>query len=179
MNSTFLHQKANELVQSTGSRDIRTITQNTGIQIHEMPFTSISGFFTFQWDSPCVFINSDMDKQTKQMACGYALSRYAEAYLFSEKATFQKMNYISYAHLSEYEPNAFSSHLMLDSAEIYYLTQLGYDAQQIAEYTKRHLHLILVKLLELHHMGVDLTHYHDLHKKFMLTHNHLAHLGFD
>lgn len=179
MDSVFLHQKANELVQNTGSRDIRTITQNTGMQIHEIPFTSISGFFTFQWDIPRVFINSELDRPTKQMVCGYVLSRYLEAHFFPEQATLRKMNYISPAHLSEYEANAFSSHLMLDSEEIYYLTQLGYDAQQMADHSNRHLHLILIKLLEMYHMGFDLTHYYDLHNRFMLKHNHLAHLGFD
>ena len=179
MDSIFLHQKANELVQSAGSRDLRAITKTVGMQVSEIPFESISGFFTFQWDFYNVFINNKLDRQTKQMVCGYALSRYAEAYLFPEKSTFRKMDYISQAHLFEYEANAFSSHLMLDSDEIYYLTTLGYDAAQIADITNRHLHLILVKLLEMYHMGYDLTHYHNLHKEFLLTHSNLAHLGFD
>lgn len=68
---------------------------------------------------------------------------------------------------------------MLDSDEVYYLTTLGYNAAQIAGITNRHLHLILVKLLEMYHMGYDLTHYHNLHKEFLLTHSNLAHLGFD
>ena len=68
---------------------------------------------------------------------------------------------------------------MLDSEEIYQLTQLGYNAAQIAEHTKRHLHLILVKLLEMRRMGFDMTHYEDVHNNFMQNHTYLAHLAFD
>lgn len=179
MNSSILQQKANELVQRTGSRDIRVITENTGIQVSEMSFNSVLGFFSFRWDAPMVLVNNHLNKQTKQMVCGYALSRYAEAHLFPEKSFFHKIGYIKPAHLLEYEANAFSSHLMLDSEEIYQLTQLGYNAAQIAEHTKRHLHLILVKLLEMRRMGFDMTHYEDVHNNFMQNHTHLAHLAFD
>lgn len=178
MDSIFLHQKANELVQSAGSRDLHAITKTVGMQVSEISFESISGFFTFQWDFYNVFINNKLDRQTKQMVCGYALSRYAEAYLFPEKSAFRKMDYISQAHLFEYEANAFSSHLMLDSDEVYYLTTCGYDATQIAEITNRHLHLILVKLLEMYHMGFDMTHYYSLHSQFLKAHHNLAHFSF-
>lgn len=178
MNSIQLHQKANELVQIIGSRDIRNITRSLGMQVSEMPFDSILGFFTFQWEFHQVVINDKLDKATKQMVCGYALSRYADAYLFASKGTFCKMNYISHAHLSDYKANAFSSHLMLDSDEVYHLTTLGYDAAQIAHQTKRHLNLILFKLLEMDQMGFDMSHYYRIHRQFLKGHQHLAHLGF-
>ena len=67
MNSIQLHQKANELVQIIGSRDIRNITRSLGMQVSEMPFDSILGFFTFQWEFHQVVINDKLDKATKQM----------------------------------------------------------------------------------------------------------------
>ena len=177
MDSTFIHQKANELVLRAGSRDLRTIAKTVEMDVTEIPFDAISGFFTFKWDIYHVFINATLDKQTKQMVCGYALSRYAEAYLFPNRVS-HSMNFISPAHLVEYEANAFSSHLMLDSEEVYRLTKLGYDVQQIAMMTKRHLHTILVKLLALYHMGYDMTHYYSLHSEFLQAHQELAHFSF-
>ena len=177
MDSTFIHQKANELVLRAGSRDLRTIAKSVGMNVTEMPFDAISGFFTFKWDLYQVVINVALDRQTKQMVCGYALSRFAEAYLFPDRVS-HSMNVISPAHLVEYEANAFSSHLMLDSEEVYHLTKLGYDVQQIAAMTKRHLHTILVKLLALYHMGYDMTHYYSLHSEFLQAHQELAHFSF-
>lgn len=38
MDSTFIHQKANELVLRAGSRDLRTIAKTVGMDVTEMPF---------------------------------------------------------------------------------------------------------------------------------------------
>ena len=79
----------------------------------------------------------------------------------AETASHPRIGCVLQGHLSEYHSNALSSHLLLDSEEVYHLTTLGYDAAQIADHTKHHLHLILVKLLELYHMGFDFAHYHE------------------
>ena len=42
-----------------------------------------------------------------------------------------------------------------------------------------HLNLVLVKLLELHHLGYDLRHYHAQHYAFIKQFNLPAHFQFD
>ena len=49
---------------------------------------------------------------------------------------------------------------MLDSEEVYQMTKHKMDAAQIATAKRIHINLVLVKLLELHHLGYDLQHYH-------------------
>ena len=70
-------------------------------------------------------------------------------------------------HILLYEHNAFTSHLMLDSDEVYQMTKRGLDAAQISAAKRIHLNLVLVKLLELHHLGDDLRHYHEQHHAFI------------
>ena len=72
-----------------------------------------------------------------------------------------------YKHILLYEHNAFTSHLMLDSDEVYQMTKRGLDAAQISAAKGIHLNLVLVKLLELHHLGYDLRHYHAQHHAFI------------
>ena len=48
------------------------------------------------------------------------------------------------------------------------MTKHGLDAAQIAAAKGIHLNLVLVKLLELHHLGYDLRHYHIKHTLFVL-----------
>ena len=74
--------------------------------------------------------------------------------------TLNKFLTIKDKHILLYEHNAFASHLMLDSDEVYQMTKCGLDAAQIAAAKGIHLNLVLVKLLELHHLGYDLRHYH-------------------
>lgn len=50
---------------------------------------------------------------------------------------------------------------------------------QIAVAKGIHLNLVLVKLLELHHLGYDLRHYHAQHHAFIKQFNLPAHFQFD
>ena len=69
--------------------------------------------------------------------------------------------------------------LMLDSDEVYQMTKRGLDAAQIAAAKRIHLNLVLVKLLELHHLGYDLRHYHAQHHAFIKQFHLPAHFQFD
>ncbi len=77
--------------------------------------------------------------------------------------TLDKFLTIKDKHILLYEHNAFTSHLMLDSDEVYQMTKRGLDAAQISVAKRIHLNLVMVKLLELHHLGYDLRHYHAQH----------------
>ena len=81
--------------------------------------------------------------------------------------TLNKFLAIKDKHIFLYEHNAFTSHLMLDSDEVYQMTKRGLDAAQISVAKRIHLNLVMVKLLELHHLGYDLRHYHAQHHAFI------------
>lgn len=68
---------------------------------------------------------------------------------------------------------------MLDSDEVYQMTKRGLDAAQIAATKGIHLNLVLVKLLELHHLGYDLRHYHAQHHAFIKQLNLPEYYRFD
>ena len=59
------------------------------------------------------------------------------------------------------------------------MTKRGLDAAQISAAKRIHLNLVLVKLLELHHLGYDLRHYHAQHHAFIKKLNLPAHFQFD
>ena len=82
-------------------------------------------------------------------------------------------------HIILHEQNAFASHLMLDSNEIYNLTKQGLNAAQIAALKRIHPNLVLVKLLELYRMGYDLRHYYAQHHAFIECFKLPAHFRFD
>ena len=83
------------------------------------------------------------------------------------KDTLNKFLTIKDKHILLYEHNAFTSHLLLDSDEVYQMTKRGLDAAQISAAKRIHLNLVMVKLLELHHLGYDLRHYHAQHHAFI------------
>ena len=168
MDSAFIHQAANELVQNAGTRNIKRIARSCSLDILETPrFKDVLGFLSLHFDKPLILINRQLDKQTKQMVCGYALGHYLEHQLLMDLHTLNKFLTIKDKHILLYEHNAFTSHLMLDSEKVYRMTAQGLNAAQIAHRKRIHLNLVLVKLLELHHLGYDLRHYHDQHHAFI------------
>ena len=58
--------------------------------------------------------------------CGYALGHYLEHQLLMDLHTLNKFLTIKDKHILLYEHNAFTSHLMLDSDEVYQMTKCGW-----------------------------------------------------
>ena len=168
MDSAFIHQAANELVKNAGTRNIKQIARSCSLDISETSrIKDMLGLLSLYFDKPLILINRQLDKQTKQMVCGYALGHYLEHQLLMDLHTLNKFLTIKDKHILLYEHNAFTSHLMLDSDEVYQMTKRGLDAAQISVAKRIHLNLVMVKLLELHHLGYDLRHYHAQHHAFI------------
>ena len=180
MDSAFIHQAANELVQNAGTRNIKQIVRSCSLDISETSrIKDMLGLLSLYFDKPLILINRQLDKQTKQMVCGYALGHYLEHQLLMDLHTLDKFLTIKDKHILLYDHNAFTSHLMLDSDEVYQMTKRGLDAAQIAVAKRIHLNLVMVKLLELHHLGYDLRHYHAQHHAFIKHLNLPAYFRFD
>ena len=175
MDSAFIHQVANELVQNVGTRNIKQLVRSCSLDISETSrIKDMLGLLSLYFDKPLILINRQLNKQTKQLVCGYALGHYLEHQLLMDLHTLNKFLTIKDKHILLYEHNAFTSHLMLDSDEVYQMTKRGLDAAKGI-----HLNLVLVKLLELHHLGYDLRHYHAQHHAFIKKFNLPAHFHFD
>ena len=180
MDSALIYQAANEIVQSTGTRNIKLIARSCSLDISETHrIKNVLGMLSLCFEKPLVLINSHLDKQTKQMVCGYALGHYLEHQLLMDLHTLKKFLTIMDQHIFLYEQNVFTSHLMLDSDEVYRMTKHGLNAAQIAAAKRIHLNLVLVKLLELHHLGYDLRHYHAQHHAFIEHFRLPAYFRFD
>ena len=88
MDSAFIHQAANELVQNAGTRNIRQIARSCSLDISETSLIKdMLGLLSLYFDKPLILINRQLDKQTKQMVCGYALGHYLEHLLIWNQLT--------------------------------------------------------------------------------------------
>lgn len=122
MDSAFIHQAANELVLNVGTRNIKQIARSCSLDISETSrIKDMLGLLSLYFDKPLILINRQLDKQTKQMVCGYALGHYLEHQLLMDLHTLNKFLTIKDKHIRLYEHNAFTSHLMLDSDDLFEL----------------------------------------------------------
>lgn len=67
MDSAFIHQAANELVQNAGTRNIKQIARSCSLDISETSrIKDMLGLLSLYFDKPLILINRQLDKQTKQ-----------------------------------------------------------------------------------------------------------------
>ena len=94
MDSAFIHQAANELVQNAGTRNIKQIARSCSLDISETSrIKDMLGLLSLYFDKPLILINRQLDKQTKQMVCGYALGH--------SDPPFGYRNFLYYASLRQ------------------------------------------------------------------------------
>lgn len=67
---------------------------------------------------------------------------------------------------TEYEANAFASHILLDNEEVYDLARSGYDVVQIAQQMGSDINLMLIKLQEMNKLGYDFNIPYDPDSRF-------------
>ena len=100
MDSAFIHQAANELVQTAGTRNIKQIARSCSLDISETSrIKDMLGLLSLYFDKPLILINRQLDKQTKQMVCGYALGHYLEHQLLMDLHTLDKFLTIKDKHI--------------------------------------------------------------------------------
>ena len=62
MDSILIYQAANDLVQNTGTRNIKRIARSCSLDILETPrFKDVLGFLSLHFDKPLILINSHLD----------------------------------------------------------------------------------------------------------------------
>ncbi len=80
MDSAFIHQAANELVQTAGTRNIKQIARSCSLDISETSrIKDMLGLLSLYFDKPLILINRQLDKQTKLLELhhlGYDLRHY-------------------------------------------------------------------------------------------------------
>lgn len=69
--------------------------------------------------------------------------------------TLNKSLAITDKEICLYEPNAFASHLMLDSEEVYQMTKRKMNAAQIA--TAKRIHINLVCRFLIHRLDIEIS----------------------
>ena len=67
MDSAFIHQAANELVQNVGTRNIKQIARSCSLDISETShIKDMLGLLSLYFDKPLILINRQLDKQTSR-----------------------------------------------------------------------------------------------------------------
>ena len=153
MDSYSVFKQENSLVRQCGTRDPLRIAKEIGIKIYyEDAFTDLLGMYTFRWNHRMMFLNPKMDTRLRQMVAAHEIGHDCRHRDLAKGGALQEFVLFNMKDTTEYEANAFASHILLDSDQVYSLTREGYDVVQLSQMLGSNVNLMLIKLQELNHL---------------------------
>ena len=169
MDSKAIYQKANTLVRQTGTSDAEKIAKEIGIWIYDEPsFDTLLGMYTFRWNHRLIFLNPRMEYCLRQMVIAHELGHDSEHRERAKASAdgLKEFTLFQMKDTTEYEANAFASHILLDNEEVYDLARSGYDVVQISQQMGSDINLMLIKLQEMNKLGYDFNIPYDPDSRF-------------
>ena len=169
MDSYRIYNRANALVKQCGTRNPQKIAAELGIWIYDADdFHDLLGMYTFRWNHRLIFLNSRLDHYTRQMVLAHEIGHDQQhrELAKSDKNGLREFVLFNMKDTTEYEANAFASHILLDDEEVYSLARQGYDVVQIAQMMGSNINLMLIKMQEMNKLNYDLRIPYDPDSKF-------------
>ena len=157
MDSYEVFKQADNLVRQCGTRKVEQIAKDLGIWVYyEDTFDDLLGMYTFRWNHRLMFLNPKIDGQLKEMVIAHEIG-HDQRHRSIAKAgqTLKEFSLFRMKDTTEYEANAFASHLLLSNDEVYSLAREGYDVFSIAQQMGSDVNLMLIKMQEMNKLGYD------------------------
>ena len=156
LDSYQIFKQANNFVRQCGTRDALKIAERIGIKIYYEPaFTNLLGMYTFRWNHRMMFLNPRMESYLLQMVAAHEIGHDARHRNLAKMDGLREFVLFNMKDTTEYEANAFGSHLLLDNDKVYELAKQGYDVVQISSALGSDINLMLIKLQEMNKLGYN------------------------
>lgn len=167
--TTEIYRKANKIISDAGTRNMLTVARDLGIKVYfEDGYTSLLGMYTYVYKTRAIFVNTRLDEYMTQMVIAHEIGHdmlhreLAKNGAMKEFELFKMMK-----NNTEYEANAFASHLLIDTDEFIELSREGRTISEIASIMNTEINIALIKWKELDNLGYDLKTPMDTKSDFM------------
>lgn len=156
MDSIAIYRQAENLVQRCGTRNALQIADDIGVWVYyEASFGDLLGMYTVRWNHRLMFLNPKMDDYLLQMVAAHELGHDARHRDLAKAEGMKEFVLFRMKDNTEYEANAFASHILLDNDEVYSMARQGYDVVQIARALGSDINLMLIKMQEMNKLGYN------------------------
>lgn len=122
---------ANGVVKKYGTRDPFKMAKLCGAELMVKNLGSLKGFYKVVYDTPFIFLNSNLPLGEARLVCAHELGHHA-LHRAAARVGFEEFSLFSENSRREYEANLFAAVLLISDEDIKELIGMGYTAQQIA-----------------------------------------------
>lgn len=157
VDSKGIYRYANNIVEKYGTRDTLLLAKNLGIEVISVDyFKSLLGMYTYKWRTRAIFLNNRMDEYLTQMVCAHEIGHDIYHRELAKNEGLKEFELFRMDNSTEYEANAFASHILINTEECLELARNGYDVVQMAKIMNSEINLLLIKLQEMAKLGYEL-----------------------
>lgn len=154
--SLSIYRKADRLVSRFGTRDPELIAKGSGIVIYDILDTDeLLGMYCVRWRKRMILLNQRLETHMRTNVIAHELGHDQEHRQLA-KSGLQEFNLFNMQSRTEYEANAFASHILLDTDEVLSYARNGYDVVQIAQAMDTNINMVLIKVSEMNNLGYSL-----------------------
>lgn len=122
-----------ELAERFGTRDPFEIAGKLGIHVLLRDnFTTLKGMYRVIKKSRFIFINSKLDRPTRNIVCAHELGHDMLHRELAKDGAFHDLRLLAGDSKREIEANIFAAHLLIDGDRVLRLAKHGYTADYIA-----------------------------------------------
>ena len=132
-------------IQPSASHAMMALAQEPGIHVEVAD----------DYKNRFIFLNSRLDEDWLPMVLAHEIG-HDQLHRELAKTGLQEFELFRMSSRTEYEANAFASHLLLDNDEVYRLVRAGEDMETISKRLRCNINLMLIKMREMVALGYDL-----------------------
>lgn len=157
MDSYGIYKRANNLIQRYGTNDPIKLADDMGIWVREFDTpTELLGMYICKYNHRVIILNPNVNEYLYRMVAGHEIGHDQEHRDIVKNGLMKEFQLFNMTNITEYEANAFASHLLIDEKEMMELFKQGYDIDSAAKMLMVNINLILIKIQEMNRLGMDL-----------------------
>lgn len=167
-NSLDIFNKANEIVNTTGTREPKIIAEHLGIKVYyKNTFKDLLGMYAIEKDTRAIFMNQNLEEYMFKMVFAHEIGHDVLHQDIARNMIMQEYILFLMKDNTEYEANVFAAHLLLDTTDIFEQARQGVDVVSLAQLNCVNVNLVLIKLSEMVTLGYDLRVPLDVNRNFL------------
>ena len=156
MDSYEIYKNADRLVQHYGTNDPIELCDDMGIMLRDEPdFTDLLGMYTYRWKHRIILMNPNINDTLYNMVVAHEIGHDQQHRHLANGENLREFQLFNITDMTEYEANAYASHILIDENEMIDLFKEGHDIATVAKMLYVNVNLLLIKTQEMNRLGMD------------------------
>lgn len=157
MDAEFIYLKARNILRHSSSRNPLRIADDLGINVrYNSEHTILLGMYVVSMKNRFIFLNENMDSFLFNQVVAHEIGHDQLHRKLANKA-LHEFTLFNVKDNTEYEANAFASHLLMDNDDVMEKLKEGYTIEEAASFFEVHLPMMIIKLNEMKKLGYKMN----------------------